>query len=178
MLSKKMETAFNKQINAELYSGYLYLSMSSYFNSLNLEGFATWMKVQALEEQYHGMKKYNFVQERGGRVILDTIEKPATEWESPIAAVEGVLAHERKVTGLINDLVDLAMEERDHASNNFLQWFVKEQVEEEATADDVLQKLKLAGGAGQGLFLMDQEMGKRIFNLPPDIKVPIMLKPL
>ena len=176
MISDKMQKALNNQVNAELYSSYLYLSMSAYLQSLNLAGFAGWMKIQALEEMYHGMKIYKFIEERGGRVVLEAIDKPAVEWESPLAVFESAYGHEQKVTGMINNLVDLAIEEKDHASNNFLQWFVAEQVEEEDTADGVVQKLKLAG-EGNGLFLLDQEMGQRIFKIPADVRIPMVPAP-
>jgi ferritin len=166
MLSKKMQTALNKQIVAELYSAYLYLSMSAYFHSINLGGFANWMRVQAMEESTHAMKIFDFVNERGGRVLVGAIDKPATNWVSPRAAFEAAYKHEQKVTGMINSLVDLAIKERDHATENFLQWFVSEQVEEEASADEVVQKLKLVGKDGGGLFMVDQELGQRVFTPP------------
>ncbi len=166
MLKKKMLKALNRQINAEMYSGYLYLSMESYFHSVSLAGFATWMRGQAQEELYHGMKFYDFVNERGGRVTLDTLDRPDSEWETPLAAFEQILAHEQKVTALINDLMDLASVEQDHATKIFLQWFVSEQVEEEATVGDVLNKLRLIQNDSSGLFLLDAEMAKRVFVLP------------
>jgi ferritin len=174
MLKEKMEKTLCEQINAEIYSSYLYLSMSAYFQSLNLEGFASWMKVQALEEMYHAMKIFGYIEERGGRVTLETIEKPPPKWESPLKAFEAAYQHERKVSGMIDNLVNLAIEEHDHASNNFLQWFVSEQVEEEVTADGVVQKLKLAGDQGSGLFMLDREMALRVFNLPPDLKISVV----
>lgn len=166
MLNEKIQQAFNKQINAELYSSYLYLSMAAYFDSINLTGAAHWMRCQAQEELVHAMKFYTFVDERGGRVILEPIEGPPTVWESPLHAFEDAYQHETKVTALINGLVDLALQERDHAANNFLQWFVAEQVEEEASTDTVVQKLKLAGSQGSGLFMIDRELGARVFTLP------------
>ena len=161
MLSEKMEKALNDQVNAEMYSAYLYLSMSAYFGSLNLEGSSSWMKIQALEEMSHAMKLYNFIEERGGRVTLAAIEAPRFEWASSLEVFESALEHERHVTALINKLVTLAIEEHDHASNNFLQWFVAEQVEEEAAADDVVQKLKLAGKGAGAMFMLDRELGRR-----------------
>ncbi len=166
MLSEKMSEALNKQINAELYSAYLYLSMAAYFESISLSGFAKWMEIQTMEEMSHAKKFYDFVNERGGRVILETIEQPKSEWSSPLEAFEDAYKHEKYVTGLINDLVDLALEEKDHATNNFLQWFVGEQVEEEASADEIVQKLKLVGNRGNAIFMMDRELGQRTFNLP------------
>jgi len=166
MLSKKIQDAINGQTNAELYSAYIYASMSAYFESVNLPGFANWMRVQTQKEVMHAYKFYNYVNERGGRVVLQAIDAPAQEWDSPLAAFEAAYAHEQKVTGLINDLVDLAVSESDHATTNFLQWFVSEQVEEEASADEVVQKLKLVGDAPGGLFMLDREMGQRIFTPP------------
>ena len=166
MLGKKMEEALNEQINWELFSGYLYLSMSAYFQSINLTGAAGWMYAQALEEGTHAMKFFNFINERGGRVEIRTIKEPQKEWESPLAAFEDAYEHECLVSGRINDLVNLSLEEKDHASNNFLQWFVGEQVEEEASVDEVVQKLKLIGGDGGGLFMVDQELGQRVFTPP------------
>ncbi len=166
MLSEKMSRALNKQINAEMYSAYLYLSMAAYFESVSLSGFAKWMEMQTMEEMSHAKKMYDFVNERGGRVILETIEQPKTEWSSPLEAFEDAYKHEQYVTSLINSLVDLALEEKDHATNNFLQWFVAEQVEEEASADAIVQKLKLVGGKGNAIFMMDRELGQRTFTLP------------
>lgn len=166
MLNQKIQDAFNKQLNAELYSSYLYLSMAAYFESVSLKGFANWMRCQAQEELLHAMKFYSFISERGGTVRLEAVEGPPTTWGSPIHAFQDAYAHEQKVTGLINGLVDLAIEERDHASNTFLQWFVTEQVEEEASADEVVQQLKLAGDQGGGLFMIDREMGQRVFTMP------------
>jgi len=166
MISKKMEEALNAQVNAELYSAYLYLSMESYFKSLNLNGFANWMRVQTQEEVSHAMKIYDFINERGGRALLKGIDGPPTEWNSPLAVFEAAYAHEQKVTGLINDLVDLAIKERDHATNSFLQWFVNEQVEEEASADAIVQQLKMMEKAPGGMFMLDRELGQRVFTPP------------
>lgn len=161
MLSDKMKKALSGQMNAELYSSYLYLSMNAYFKSVNLDGFANWMYYQAQEELEHAMKFYDFINQRGGRVQLAQIEAPPSDWNSPLAVFEDTLAHEQKVTGLINDLVEVANEERDHASQIFLQWFVSEQVEEEDSVGGVLEQLKLMGEAKGGLFMMDREMAKR-----------------
>jgi len=168
MLSEKMEKALNDQLNAEMYSSYLYLSMAAYFQSINLSGFSTWMRVQTQEEMVHAMKFYDFINERGGRVTLGQIEGPPTEWESPLGAFEAALEHEQKVTGLINTLMDLALEGRDHATQIFLQWFVTEQVEEEDSANEVIQKIKLMGDAQGGLFMIDRELGQRTFTPPAD----------
>ncbi len=167
MLNEKIEKACNEQLQAEVYSAYLYWSMSAYFESINLAGFAGWMRVQALEEMTHAEKFFHFISERGGRVSLAAIQAPPVEWKSALAVFEDAYAHEQKVTSLINSLVDLALAEKDHASNAFLQWFVTEQVEEEATADDVVQKLKLMGDAPGGMFMLDREMAQRVFTPPP-----------
>ena len=156
-----MQDAINGQLNAELYSSYLYLSMNAYFKSINLDGFANWMYYQAQEELTHGMKLYDFINQRGGRVNLLQIEAPPAQWNSPQAVFEATLEHEQKVTGLINDLVELALGEHDHATNIFLQWFVSEQVEEEENVTGVLEQLKLMGEAKGGLFMIDRELAKR-----------------
>ena len=161
MLSEKMENALNGQLNAEMYSGYMYLSMNAYFKSINLDGFANWMYYQAQEELTHAMKFYDFIISRGGRVKLAEIDAPPNTWDSPLAVFEATLEHEQKVTGLINDLVEMALAEHDHASNIFLQWFVSEQVEEEENVGGVLEQLKLMGEAKGGLFMMDRELAKR-----------------
>jgi ferritin len=166
MINKKMEKALNAQVNAELYSAYLYLSMESYFKSLNLNGFANWMRVQTQEEVTHATKIYDFLNERGGRALLKAIEGPPTTWDSPLATFEAAYAHEQKVTSLINDLVDLAIKEKDHATNNFLQWFVNEQVEEEASADAIVQQLKIMADAPGGIFMLDRELAQRVFTPP------------
>jgi len=166
MISKKMEKALNEQVNAELYSAYLYLSMEAYFKSLNLNGFATWMRVQTQEEIAHAMKIYGFIDERGGRITLKAIDGPQTKWDSPLALFKDVYIHVQKVTGLINNLVNLAIEEKDHATNTFLQWFVNEQVEEEASADQVVQQLKMMEKAPGGMFMLDRELGQRVFTPP------------
>ena len=161
MLSEKLELEFNKQINHELFSAYLYLSMSAYFDGKNLKGFSNWMRIQFDEEQAHAMKMYDYVLSRGGKVILETIEKPANDWESFIAVFEEVFAHEKGVTAKINNLVNIALEDKDHASSSFLQWFVDEQVEEEATVEEILLNLKFIGDEKSGLLFLDKEVGAR-----------------
>jgi ferritin len=168
MFSDRMQKALNGQVNAELYSSYLYLSMNAYFKSVNLDGFANWMYAQAQEELMHAMKFYDFINQRGGRTLLAAIEAPPDQWDSPLAVFEDTLKHEKKVTGLINGLVDIAMEERDHATQIFLQWFVTEQVEEEESVGNVLEQLKLLGDAKQGLFMMDRQLATR---QAPDMSV-------
>jgi ferritin len=161
-----MQDALNEQVNAEFYSAYLYLSMAAYFESTNLPGFATWMRVQTQEELTHTMKIYDYVNERGGRVALKSIAEPPSEWESPLAVFEAAYQHEQKVTGLINGLVNLAIEEKDIAANTFLQWFVDEQVEEEESAETVVNKLKQVADASDGMKMLDNEMGQRVFTPP------------
>ncbi len=167
MLSAKMEEALNAQINAEGFSAYLYLSMSAYAESLNMSGFANWFRIQSQEEQFHMMKIFDYVAERGGRVRLEKIETPQVEWDSLLKAFEDTLEHEKYISDRINKLVDLAIQESDHATNAFLQWFVTEQVEEESTADGILQKLRLMKDAPGALFMMDQELGRRAYTPPP-----------
>jgi len=161
VLSKKMEEAINKQINAELYSAYLYLSMAAYFESTNLPGFAKWMELQAEEEKQHAMKLYHYVIERGGRVILDAIQKPQSEWKSPLDVFEAVYAHEQHVTELIYNLMDMAKSEKDYASEVMLHWFVKEQVEEEANASSILEHIKMVKDSVNGILQYDKMLGKR-----------------
>ena len=163
MIGKKMEQALNGQVNAELYSSYLYLSMESWFRSKNLSGFANWMRIQAQEELTHAMKFYDYILERGGNVILGPVEAPPSQWDSPLAVFENAYEHEQKVTGLISDLANLAASENDHATTIFLQWFITEQVEEEASASEIVGKLKLIGDARGGMFMLDQELGARSF---------------
>ncbi len=161
MLKPKMQDAFNRQINAELYSSYLYLSMSAHFESVGLPGMAAWMRAQADEERGHAMRMFAFINERDGRVLLEAIDKPKAEWNSPLEVFQEAYQHEQKVTALIDGLVDLAVAEKDHAAGNFLQWFVNEQVEEESTARAICDKLKLVGDNGPALLLIDAELGRR-----------------
>lgn len=163
-MNKKIEKAINGQINAEFYSAYLYLSMAAYFDSLNLSGFANWMKVQAKEEMTHAMKFYDFVFARGGAVELTAIGKPPSKFKSPLDVAEQTLAHEKKVTGLINGLYELAHEEKDHAFQSLLKWYIDEQVEEEENAAKLIDKAKLAGDKGQGLYMLDKELADRKFK--------------
>ena len=161
MLPKKIETAMNKQINHELYSAYLYLSMSAYFENTTLKGFAHWLRVQAKEEQGHALKLYDFLIERNGRVTLLDIDAPKAKWSSAGKVFEEVYAHEQKVTDMINGLVDLAVKEKDHASFEMLQWFVKEQVEEEKNASDILAEIICVGDHPGHLFCLDHKLAKR-----------------
>jgi ferritin len=161
MLSKKMETTLNKQINAELWSAYLYLSMSAYFESINLGGFANWMKVQAQEEVDHAMKFYHHIHERRGRVILSAIAAIPTTWKSPLHAFEEAFKHEQKVTAMIENIATIAAAEKDYAATSMLQWFHDEQVEEELSTDTIVQKLKMIEKSTGGLFMLDRELAKR-----------------
>lgn len=170
MLSKKMEAALNEQINAELYSAYLYLSMSSWFQTKNLKGFANWMYIQWQEETAHAMKFFNYVNERGGTVVLKAIDKPKASWKNIVEVYAETLKHEQHVTSLIHNLANIAVTEKDHATNNFLQWFISEQVEEEATAGEILEELKLIEGKGPALLMIDREMRQRVFTPPVDPK--------
>jgi ferritin len=161
MLSAKTQEALNKQINAELYSSYLYLSMAAYFEAESLKGMAHWMRIQADEEHIHAMKLYDFVNNRGGRVQLAEIEAPKTQWNAPLEAFEDAYKHELKVTALINALMNLAVAEKDHAAHDFLEWFANEQVQEESDAKLIVDQLKMVGGQGLGLFMIDQQLGQR-----------------
>ena len=165
MISERIQGAFNKQINYELYSSYLYLAMSAKFEVLNLPGFGNWMRVQAQEELIHVMKFYTHLIERGGAVKMSAIDAPPGDWENALGIFEYTLKHEQKVSGLVNELMDLAIEEKDHAAGMFLQWFVTEQVEEEKNVGDVLNQLKLAADVPAALYMLDKEMGQRV--LPP-----------
>jgi len=161
MMNKKMVEALNNQIHEELASSYLYLSMSAWFRTQNLDGFAHWMKIQADEELEHAMKIFDYLLGRGERVELAAIGKPASEWKSPLHAFEAAYKHECHITACIGNLVELAQKLKDHASNAFLQWFVTEQVEEEAHADDVVQKLKMVKDNTGGLFMLDRALAAR-----------------
>jgi ferritin len=161
MMTSKMEKALNEQINEEMYSAYLYLAMSAWFESQNLPGFASWMKVQAREENAHAMKLFEFIHERRGRVTLKAVKEPGQKWDTPLAAFEAALEHEQHITGRISELVNLAGAEKDHATAGFLQWFVKEQVEEEASADRIVQMLKMAANAPGALLMLDHHLGER-----------------
>ncbi len=161
MLNQKIQDAFNKHINVELYSSYLYLSMSSHFESKNLKGMASWMRLQAREEMAHAVKFIDFIHEKGGKVLLAALDAPENEWSSPTAVFEHVYKHECHISQLINDLANVAISEKDHAANSFLQWFITEQVEEEASALENLEKLKLVGDNGVALFMIDKELSER-----------------
>ena len=161
ILSKKMELALNDQINAEFFSAYLYKSMAAYFESIKLGGFAHWMELQAQEEAEHGQKLYSYIHVCCGRVVLKSIEGPKIEWKDPLDVFCDALAHEKKVTKLIHNLVDLARKENDHTTESFLKWFVDEQVEEESSADEIVQKLKEAKKNDQIILFIDGQLGQR-----------------
>ncbi len=166
MINEKMEKAFNDQINAELYSEYLYLSMKAYFETLNLKGFVNWMDVQVQEEHAHAMGMFDYVNSRGGRVKLTAIDAPETDWESPLAVFEHILTHEELVTSLINKLADVAEEVKDRAAMGFLNWYIKEQVEEEDNVGQVLATLRLIGNDKNALLALDKELATRTFVAP------------
>ena len=166
MINKKLENQINYQINRELYSEYLYLSMAAYLEDKGLAGMANFMVVQAQEEHFHAMKFFNYVNERGGRVVLDAIEQPPIKFDSPLAVFKESLAHENIVTELINKLMDLAIEVNDHAARSFLNWYVDEQVEEEDSFQKIIDQLELVGGQGHGLLMLDKELSTRVFTPP------------
>jgi ferritin len=166
MLKKSIENAINQQINAEFHSAYLYLSMSSYCQSIGMAGCANWMKIQYQEELAHATHFFDYVLERGGRAILAPIAEVEVNFRSILHVFESTLAHEVKVTALINNLMDIAIKESDHATKSFLQWYVDEQVEEEANVEQILNNLKLINGEGQGLLMLDREMQTRVFVNP------------
>ncbi len=161
MLSKTLVDEMNEQIMHELYSAYLYLSMSAHFEARNLVGFAHWMRIQAKEEVEHAMKFFDFINDRGEKVMLHAIEKPPAEFKSVTSIFEMALEHERKVTGRINHIYDIAVQEKDFASQAFLDWFVTEQVEEEKSALQIVETLKLVGEQGEALLILDQQLGER-----------------
>lgn len=161
MIKKKIEEAFNKQINEEMFSFYLYLSMSAYFESKSLAGFSHWMRIQAQEEMFHAMKFYNHIVERGGTVSLTAIGEPKKEWTSALNVIEESLAHEQHITACIDNLMDLAIEEKDHAARSFLNWFVDEQVEEEANFMELVDRLKMVGENKPSMLMQDKELAGR-----------------
>ncbi|MEK6768931.1 MAG: ferritin [Gemmatimonadota bacterium] len=160
MLTKKIQTALNDQINHELASAYLYLSMAAYLEAANLRGFAAWMRRQAQEEAGHAMKIFDYVNDRDARVTLQAIEQPPTAFKSALDVFERTLEHERKISGLINRLCDLAAKENDHATQAMLQWFVSEQVEEEKSVSTVLEQLRMIGVSSTAIFFLDRHLGK------------------
>ncbi len=173
MIGKKMQDGLNKQLNAELYAGYLYLAIGAWFEGKNLEGFAAWMKAQVFEEVSHAMRFYNHILERGGKIELMTIDKPEVIWKTPLEAFGAAYEHEQKVTKMINDLVDLAREERDNAALiGILNWFVAEQIEEEEQTLKAVERLKMVEGSKQGVFMLDKEYGTRPLTSTAQIVKP------
>ena len=166
MISKKMQEKLNYQINREIFSAYLYLSMASYASAKEFDGFANWFLCQYKEELSHAEKFYHYVNEQGSKVYLEVIEKPEEVFSSILDLFEKTLAHEKKVTGLIHDLVKLAREENDYATEYFLQWFVTEQIEEEAEPEKILHKLKMIGEEDNGIIMMDKTLADRTFTPP------------
>jgi len=164
MISKKLENAINKQINEEIFSAYLYLSMGAYFHSLNLDGFAVWMKAQAREEMSHAMKFFTFLNEMDGRVSLLAVKEPEKNWKSPLAAFTAVSRHEQYITGCIDELFRMAGSEKNFPTQIMLQWFIKEQVEEESTAAKIVFKLNQIKDSVSGLWILDKELGGRQVN--------------
>ncbi|HPE67895.1 MAG TPA: ferritin [Thermotogota bacterium] len=161
MLEKKMEKELNKQINEELFSAYLYQAMAAHFDNNNLPGFAKWMEIQAAEEVHHAKKFYHYILEKGGKVELEAIQKPPMEWESPLEALKAAYKHEVHITQRIYTLLETARELKDYSTEVMLHWFINEQVEEEASADQIVQMLKRVGGEKNGLMMVDREMAKR-----------------
>ncbi|MFN3307129.1 MAG: ferritin [Candidatus Kapaibacteriota bacterium] len=164
MLKEVIQNALNAQLTREMYSSNLYLAMSGYFQSINLKGFAHWMRAQAQEETNHALKFFDYLLDRGAVVKVSSIDAPPSQWDSPLAAMEDALKHEQYVTQNINSLADLAIKEGDHATQIFLQWFVTEQIEEEATVNEIVEKLKMIGDWKGGLLMIDNELGKRIIG--------------
>ncbi len=161
MISEKLEKELNEQINAELFSSYLYLSMAAYSGSINMDGAAKWFQKQAQEELEHAMKFYHYLEERGGRVLLTAIKEPKKEWKTLEEAFKEAYEHEKYITGRINKLMDLAVAEKDYAAQSFLNWFVDEQVEEEASTLAIYEKLKMVRDYKGGLFMVDRELSQR-----------------
>ena len=163
-----MENALNEQINKEMYSAYLYMSMSAHSTNIGLSGFANWFMVQYKEEMEHAMKIYDYVNDQSGKVKLKTIDEPLSTFKDAMDMFQKTLKHEQFITKSINELVDLAIKEKDHATQIFLQWFVTEQIEEEGNDNDIIAKLKLTGDKGNGLFMIDKELGARVYTLPAE----------
>jgi len=169
MITKKVADALKNQLKNELESSYLYLSMSAWAAGKGLKGFSNWFYVQAKEEIYHFFKFYHYLLDQGEKVELPAVAKPKSEFASPLQAIKETLQHEQFITKSINKLVDIALKEKDHATNAFLQWFISEQVEEEATVGEILDQLELIGENGNGIFMIDKELGQRTFVTPTDL---------
>ena len=166
-ITEKMQDALNGQITAEMYSTNLYLAMAAYFESLDLAGFAHWMRVQAKEEDFHVHKLFDYITERGGRVVIGAVEAPPVEWASPLEAFESTYEHEQEVSAMVSKLVEVAQAENDRATESYLRWFVDEQVEEEASVDRVVKMLRLGDGQPVAMLMLDREMSARPEPTPP-----------
>ncbi len=174
-MNPKVEKSLNDQMNFELYSSYIYMSMASYFRSLNLNGFAHWMEIQVREELAHSLKLYNYLTERGGKAVFEAIAKPPHEWDSPAEVFKHSHEHEQIVTSRMHEIVELALKEKDHTTNAHIQWYLNEQVEEEATVLGIYQQLKFADNSPQALLMFDRELAQRVFvdpNAPSAQKQP------
>jgi ferritin len=166
MIKKSLEKALNEQITREIYSSLLYLSMAGFYTRQNLSGFANWMNIQAKEEMDHALKFFHFLLDRGGETQIGAMEAPKNSWATPLEAFEAAYKHELYITENINNLADLAITEKDHATNNLIQWFINEQVEEEAQVDEIVNKLKMMEGFPGGLIMMDNELKQRAYTPP------------
>ena len=171
-MNDRLQKAFNDQLNRDFFSSYLYLAMAGYFESINLKGFANWMRVQVDEERFHAMKFYDYVVNRNGIISLGQIDRPDQAWDSPLKAFLKTLEHEEFITRNINELVDLSLSQKDHAAHSFLKFFVDEQVEEESNVHDIIGKLKLIGDSPSGLFMLDNELAQRVFTPPAATPAP------
>jgi ferritin len=168
MISEKMTHALNEQVNREMYSAYLYMAMSNHSNQAGLKGFANWFMVQYHEEMLHAMKIYEYIQRQGAVATLGAIQAPPADFESPLDMFTQTLAHEQFITRSINDLMEIAIAEKDHATQIFLEWYVTEQVEEEENDNDIIAQLKLIGDNPQGLMMLDRELAARMTTVPTD----------
>lgn len=168
MLTQTMESALNEQMNREMYSAYLYMSMSAHCTNRGLKGFANWFMVQYHEEMLHAMKFYEYINMQGGKVILKAISQPPSEFESPLDMFKKTLEHEQYITRSINELMELAISEKDHASRIFLQWYVTEQVEEESNDNEIIGQLNIIRDEPQGLMMLDKELAARVTTVPTE----------
>ena len=173
MLSKAMEKALNDQLNFEIYSSYLYMSMVSALEGMNYKGAAHWMRIQALEELFHANKFFNYIIDRDGRAVLQEIKKPQTDWKSMLEVFEDAYKHEKIVTSRICNLVDLALSEKDHVTNSTLQWFVTEQIEEESNGKAIIEKIKKTNNSSDGLMIIDNELAARVLSPLSSITVAV-----
>lgn len=170
MLNKKIETMLVEQMNFEISSAYIYLAMGAYLDSIDMPGFANWMKIQWQEEIFHATKMYGYIVDRGGRPVMESIEAPQKEWDSVLDAFESTLLHEEKVTERINKVMTEAINASDHATRSFLNWYVDEQIEEESNVQGIIKHLKMIKESGHGMYMLDKEMSTRVFVQPADNK--------